>query len=220
MSPNQQFAVQLVEKGGYPAVILVVSLFSLWTFRDALKDLIKRVYSIGTKGVRAKPPENQQLTVTVGSDSGASIELTNELSSQVDPSLLDLRANSIYAELESRGVRPEERENTLVRLLSASLIRELWERTYALIFGSQIRLLQSINENGTGLAEEEANAAYRVAAEQYPEVYAHFTFEDWVKFLEWSSYVTREDGRYLITPLGRGFLKHLITQGLTFNRAG
>ena len=220
MSANQQFAVQLVEKGGYAVVILVVSLFSLWIFRDALKDLIKRVYSIGTKGVRLKPLENQQLAVTVGSDSGASIELTNELSSQVDPSLLDLRANSIYAELESRGVRPEERETTLVRLLSASLIREWWERTYALIFGSQIRLLQSINENATGLAEEEANAAYRVAAEQYPEVYAHFTFEDWVKFIEWSSYITREDGRFLITPLGRGFLKHLIAQGLTFNRAG
>jgi hypothetical protein len=218
MSPNQEFTVQLVEKGGYPAVILVVSVISIWIFREALRDLIKRIYSIGTKGVRAKPSENQQLAVTVEQNSGASVELTNELSSQVDPSLLDLRANSIYAELESRGVRPEDRDTTLVRLLSASLIREHWERTYALIFGSQIRLLQSINETFGGLEEEEADAAYHVAAEQYPEVYAQFPFENWIRFIEGSSLVTREDGRLLITPLGKGFLKHLIAQSLTFNR--
>ncbi|HEY6421323.1 MAG TPA: hypothetical protein VIX59_20180, partial [Candidatus Binataceae bacterium] len=212
------FAVRLVEKGGYPAVVLVVSLFSIWIFRAALRDLIRRIYSIGAKGVRAKPSENQQLSVTVESNSGASGELTNVLSSQVDPNLLDLRANSIYAELESRGVRPEDRETTLVRLLAASLIRELWERTYALIFGSQIRLLQSINENYTGLPEEEAEATYRAAAEQHPEIYNRYPFENWIRFIEWPLFVRREDGRLLITPIGRGFLKHLIAQGLSFDR--
>jgi len=142
------------------------------------------------------------------------------VAANVDLYVLDQRINGICAEFDSRGIGPGQREDLLIELLAGALTREAWERIYLLIFGSQIRLLQNLNQSPGGLAEPDAREMYRSGATQQPELYQAVPFESWMTFLETTGLVSRNGDRYIITPYGRGFLKYLVARGLTFERFG
>ena len=108
----------------------------------------------------------------------------------------------------------------MVPLLAAALIREWWGRIYTLIFGSQLRLLQKLNESRQGLTEEEVKSFFEKGASEYPAVYQAYPFESWIAFMESMTLTTKENDRYTITLYGSGFLKYLVAQRLTFERPG
>lgn len=210
-----QFVLDLANELKWPLVIVVAIVIS----RHEVRDFIKRMYWISPKGVKATRQNPQIVSSSTGSGPTlASPDFTRQLSATVDPYVLDQRVNTICAEFDSRGIGPGDREDHLIPLLAAALIRESWERTYLWIFGTQIRLLQKLNESPQGLTEEEVRDIYKTGASQYPEIYRAFPFENWIAFMEATTLTTKEIGRYLITPYGRGFLKYLVAQGLSFDR--
>jgi hypothetical protein len=150
----------------------------------------------------------------------SSPDFARQVAANVDPYVLDQRINAICAEFDSHGIKPGQREDALIQLLAGALTREAWERIYLFIFGAQLRLLNRLNETPGGLTGTDIQQIYSAAAAQYPEMYQPLTFESWMAFVEQTGLVTRNDDRYLIAPYGKGFLKYLVAQGLTSERAG
>jgi hypothetical protein len=216
-----QFVLDLANELKWPLVIVIVVVVAIVISRVEVRDFIKRTYWISPTGVKATRQNPQIVSSNTGSGPAiASPDFTRQLSATVDPYVLDQRANTIYAEFDSRGIGPGQREEHLIPLLAAALIRESWERTYLWIFGTQIRLLQKLNESAQGLTEGEVRGIYQTGTSQYPEVYRAYPFENWIAFMETATLTMKYIGRYLITPYGRGFLKYLVAQGLSFERPG
>ena len=215
-----QFVLDLANELKWPVVVVMVAIVAIVICRAEVRDFIKRMYSISATGVKATRQNPQIVSSNTGSGPAlASPDFTRQLSATVDPYVLDQRVNTIYAEFDSRGIGPGHREEHLIPLLAAALIRESWERTYLWIFGTQMRLLQKLNESPQGLTEEEVRDIYQTGTSQYPEVYRAYPFENWIAFMDAAPLTTKEIGRYLITPYGRGFL-YVVAQGLSFDRPG
>lgn len=215
-----QFVLSLA--GKWPLVIGVVAIVAIIVCREEVRDFIKRIYRISpTGGVTAARQNPQIVASNTGSGAaGASPDFVRQISATVDPYVLDQRANAIYAEFDSRGIGPGNREEHLIPLLAAALTRESWERIYLWIFGSQIRLLLKLNESPQGMTEAEVRGIYQTGVDQNPETYHAYPFENWIFFMEATTLTRKEDDRHLITPYGRSFLKYLVGQGLTFDKYG
>jgi hypothetical protein len=217
-----QFALDLANELKWPVVIAIVAIVAIAICRNEVRDFIRRTYWISPTAVKATRQNPQIASSSTHSVPAiSSPDFGVQLSATVDPYVLAQRVNTIYADFDSRGIRPGEREEPLIQLLAAALTREFWERVYLLIFGSQIRLLQKLNESPQGIAGEEIRDIYQTAASQYHDFYRNFTFENWINFTDASSLTTKEsDGRHFITHSGRGFLKYLVAQGLSPDRPG
>src|SRR5262249_23768495 len=163
----------------WPVVVIVVGVVLIIVCRSEIGDFIKRLYAISHKGLQATQPQPQQQSVHIVSGNTGS-DFTRDLTAIVDPYILDQRINSIHAEFDSREIKEGNREESLVRLLAAALTRESFERIYLFILGSQIRLLQKLNEMSPGLTEEEVESFYQSAVTQFPQIYQTFKFEDWM----------------------------------------
>jgi hypothetical protein len=55
-----------------------------------------------------------------------------------------------------------------------------WERTYNFSYGSQLRLLQRLNEHPPSLPEQQVREIYDATAKQYPQIFRVYPFEGWV----------------------------------------
>jgi hypothetical protein len=223
---DKQFILNLADKLGWPIAAVLIALGLGLTLivvcRKEFRDLVKRTISISPRsGIKAAAPQpSQVISTNPAAPALASIDLSRQVAANVDPYVLDQRINGICAEFDSRGIGPGQREETLIELLAGALTRETWERTYLLIFGSQIQLLRSMNQSPGGLPEREVRAIYETAVTQQPETYSGVPFESWIGFIETTTLVSRNDENYVLTPYGRGFLKYLIAQGLPFERFG
>jgi hypothetical protein len=222
---DKQFILSLADKLGWPIAAVLIALglgFPLIVIcRRELRDFIRRTISISPRsGIKAAPQPTQVMSTNATSPALASADLSRQVAANVDPYVLDQRINGICAEFDSRGIGPGQREELLLELLAGALTRETWERVYLLIFGSQIRLLQSLNQAPTGLPEHDARAIYQTAVTQQAELYQEVPFESWTAFVETAGLVSRNGDNYVLTPYGRGFLKYLVAQGLTFERLG
>ena len=222
---DRQIILSLADKLGWPIAVVLIALGLGLTLivvcRKELRDLVRRTTSISPRrGIKAVPQPPQVLSTSPALPALASADLSRQVAANVDLYVLDQRINGICAEFDSRGIGPGQREDLLIELLAGALTREAWGRIYLLIFGSQMRLLQSLNQSPGGLTEGEVRPIYQTGATQQPELYNAVTFESWMTFVESSALVSRNGDRYVITPYGRGFLKYIVAQGLPFERFG
>jgi hypothetical protein len=218
------FIIKLEEHFSFPLALVVLGVVLVPLFRKQIRALIDRTISISASvgGITASAPPAPQpvLTNPTAAPSLSSPDFARQVAANVDPYVLDQRINAICAEFDSHGIKPGQREDALIQLLAGALTREAWERIYLFIFGAQLRLLNRLNETPGGLTEADIQHVYSTAAAQHPEMYQPLTFETWMAFVEQTGLVTRNGDRYLIAPYGRGFLKYLVAQGLTSDRAG
>jgi hypothetical protein len=97
------------------------------------------------------------------------------------------------------------------------------ERTYRVIFGSQISLLLVANSPSHPDVAA-AQKVYEDAKASYPQLYENFAFTQWldllirIHFVTWSGEGTTQ--RLHITPLGRDFPHYLVNRGLTEQKYG
>ncbi len=89
-----------------------------------------------------------------------------------------------------------DRETALFRALARSNLREHFERTHRIIWGSQIRALQELNSVPTAKVNF-VKPFYDTAANAYPNVYEKYSFDDWLRFLEGQVLLIRKDDRVL-----------------------
>jgi len=61
---------------------------------------------------------------------------------------------------------------------------------------------------------------YTLAVTQYEDLYANYSFEQWLAFLKDSLLIREDGGRLRITVRGREFLAYLTRVGRSYNIAG
>jgi hypothetical protein len=95
------------------------------------------------------------------------------------------------------------------------------ERTYRLIFGSQLLLLRALNI-GAPKMDSEMQPFYERAKKKNPKFYGSYSYEDWRNFLLNQRLIAHDEVRdvYGINGNGRSFLGWITSQGLSEEKAG
>jgi len=130
------------------------------------------------------------------------------------------REQSIKSELERLGFQLEESDinDVLIRQLAAQLCVAFFERTYRIIFGSQLTALDFLNTGGPHQTAIIEAIFYDTARNMEEAFYTDFSFDQWLSFLLSNSLIA-QDGKVVgITVGGRDFLVWLVNAGLSHSK--
>lgn len=217
-----KLVVDLLKVLVWPSAII----WATWYYRDDIRKLAERVIEAGPAKLVLAPSQTsvtQQETAPVGGPSPSAPSLPRT-SGTIDykEGIAKIRAVTSTEELEKivseiKAVFPVDESNETAEKIeflihaNATLWAQLaHERVYRLIFGSQLRLMLSLNTAG-GLTTVQVREQYDIAAGQFPQLYANSTFEQWIGYLTGQSQVTvDQQGNYHLTPEGRGLLRYII----------
>jgi len=210
--------VDLIKALAWPAVIV----WAVWYFREELKVALKRITGIKFNELKFGPPEQQIASppskVTAQELPASEPDLLapkpdvrtyiERIKSFISPDQLEPVLQNIRTELPGAVGTNQADQLEALKYLAASLLVQLsHEKNYNVIFGSQLRLLSQANVGA--VAPEVAKAIYERARTANP-VYGNYSFDQWIGFLINAGLITHGDGGYVLTNLGRGFLKYLI----------
>ncbi|MBI2152757.1 MAG: hypothetical protein HYU24_03505 [Candidatus Rokubacteria bacterium] len=197
----------------WPVVALILGIVAIFVFKQPLTRFLDRAEKIGKGGIQA---------ATGAQTGGMEVKPSpaDELLKAFDNALLVQREKFITAELERLHIGPgSDRERVLIRLLAALSLVQSFERTYTLIWGSQISALQFLNSAGA-VRPDLLRPEYDQAAAREPALYAGYTFDQWLHFLEVNLFILRSADTVTISLEGREFLKYLLHQGYTLYKRG
>jgi len=201
-----------MEALAWPAVVLILGLIAIFVFRSPLTRFLDRAQKISKTGIETSGAQDTGVVVRPSP--------ADDLLKQFDNALLVQRETFIISELDRLKIGPGgERERVLIRLLAGFSIIQAFEKAYMLIWGSQIAALQSLNSSGS-IDAELLRPWYDQAAAGETELYAAYTFEQWLGFLQRNSLIIWDSGRVQITVEGREFLKYLLHQGYSLYKRG
>lgn len=112
---------------------------------------------------------------------------------------------------------PDNHEQLLIRMVAIARVFGFFERTYALIFGSQLRALLHLREHMVSPVPcDRLREWYEPVASTNP---GYPSFESWLAFLVNTGLVIRSDLGITLTPTGSAFLGHLHQRGLTIQKS-
>ena len=203
-----------METFDWPAVT-VIAVSAMLIFRKPLERLIDRTKKIGTTGIDATASEQASAESKVGPS------VADDIAKLFDNQLLAQREELIRAAL-APDVGPDyaPQEETLLRIITAQGIILQFEMTYRIIFGSQLNALETINASPNGAELQIFETLYNQVAEMNKAMYADYSFEQWLGYMENQSLIIRTDDKVYITIDGREFLKYLIHQGYMLYKHG
>ena len=204
-----------METFAWPIAVIVIAVVAMLIFRKPLERLLDRIKKIGTTGIDTTASEQTTAKSEVGPSAA------DEFAKLFDNQLLVQREKSIRAAL-TPTVGPDytSQEETLLRIIAAQAIKLQFEMTYRSIFGSQLNALQTVNPSPDGVELQIFETLYNQAAELNKAMYADYSFEQWLEYMEHQSLVIRKDDKVCITLDGREFLQYLIHQGYTLYKYG
>lgn len=197
----------------WPAAVVILGVVAMLVFKQPLTRFLDRAEKIGKGGIQ---------TATGAQVGGVEVKPSpaDELLKAFDNALLVEREKFIRAELERLHINPGiDRERVLIRLLAALALVQAFERTYTLVWGSQISALQFLNSAGT-VPVDLLRPWYDQGAAREPELYDGYTFEQWLGFLQGNLLVLRSGENVAISLEGREFLKYLLHQGYSLYKRG
>lgn len=201
----------LVWAGATVAILVVVSLI----FKKPIARLIDRVNKIGPTGIDTTPSGQHAAKSELGPAAA------DEFARLFDNQLVIQREEWIRTELARIvGTNQTQKEKILLRILAAQSIVQQFETTYRTIFGSQISALQITNATPDGVHLHVFETLFNQAEARDKTLYANFSFESWLGYVESQLLVTRKDDKFYITLVGREFLKYLVHQGYTLYKYG
>lgn len=123
----------------------------------------------------------------------------------------------VRAIIQSRA--PAERAEFTIRFVATLIVNVVHENTWIKIYRSQLLALMALNR--AYLRREQIKAFYDEAARKFPQVYAKYTFEQWLGFLRGEMLLLEHPGQtFEITVRGKDFLKYTVHCGyVAENRA-
>lgn len=201
--------------------LIVLGLIFMLLFRSPIAATIPKIRKVGRTGVELAPTPSQEaekspLHVAETDPRSAAEELRKALDS---PLLVD-QENRIKKDLQDRGLAAaKEGIDVLVRYLAVFQMGYAFEYIYGIIWGRQIMLLETLNPLPQRMELATARLHYDAAAAIWPEVYAGYSFDNWIQFLEGMHLITRSGNRILITAAGREFLAYLVRMGKNLVKA-
>jgi hypothetical protein len=190
----------------WPLVVLLLGFGFMFLFKRPIAGLLDRTKRVSKSGLETF--ENPQVPAPHTPD-----PLTEFMGSFDNP-LLRQQETDIDRDLQNRGFTET---NAIIKALTRSLagtqILAAFERVQNIIWASQISLLTVLNGLPNGMTEDEARPFYDNAAAGFPVLYEHYTFDNWLAFLESQMLIERRSGRINISLFGREFLKWRVDAG-------
>jgi hypothetical protein len=167
------------------------------------------------------PTNETNVTVATGMATPTG-DIQVALSRQSDSPILVAQLNEMAGPIQTsfNSMNPGTRISDTLRILALAHIVALNERTYRLIYGSQLNLLNKIKLTGTALRRE-AEEVYLRAKVNYSDLYDRFnvTFDSWIAFLIDRNLCERQnDGSLSLTPHGEGFIQFMHEQNISFEK--
>ena len=130
--------------------------------------------------------------------------------------IIEIQEKAIKDDLERRRVDYSgDTAKVLIRQLAASQVLQWFEKTYSLIFGSQIALLKSLSANFSGFSFDDITTYYESFKKQHPVEYNIWNIDNYLNFLFSSNLIVRNREIIQITESGREFLMLLTKAGYT-----
>jgi hypothetical protein len=214
--------------GSWPLAMLLLGCFALLILKKPFNDLIGRVRGklpVGSGEVTLDPSSAaaSQAEVKPAETGLVLAELDKRLQAVRSfdvPPIVTEQENLIQADLERLGVSEREQIEILVKHLAVTQLLLRAEVTYRTIFGSQIFLLRFLNlAPGTGGTREKLAEFYESARAQSPDLYANYSFEQYLHYLLSQGLIVGQDPeRYVITVAGKEFLKWMSDASVTENK--
>ena len=198
----------------WPIATIILVVFFILLFKKPIARLIDRTERVSKHGIQTGSTQEQQNKKAV---------------SKVDE-FLKLHDNQLLIEMEERiqthlnSLHPQdaaEREKFLTRNFFALVITWSFDRTYDMIYGSQINALSYLNDNrNSAITIEHIRPFYNEAVSKFPMFYSNYTLEGWLGFLVSSILLQRNGNDIGITIRGKEFLKYLVEQGRPIHKSG
>lgn len=200
----------------WPQLCLIIVLLFIYFFRKNISNLLDRVIHIGATGV-----DFQQSTINPPPDLSEEINKPKTNDSQIEQmKTIQESIQFINNYLDEKYQNdPDKAKNLLISELATAYFNFRCQSVYNLIFGSQIQLLKSLNNNrDTGLSKAQANEHYNVIINNYPTPLSKWNIDNYLHFLTQSKLITLENESYKITHFGVDFLIWLLWSGLPDNK--
>lgn len=153
--------------------------------------------------------------------SGANPQDVDELMKAGEGSVVvENNEEAIKRDLEMRSLHSDsEAERVLIRHLAVAQAGLWFERTYNLIFGTQIRLLKHLNEIKKPVNSDFMDQYFALQQQRFPQEFTSWTTTQYLEFMLSSQLIEIVDQQYQITPEGAEFLIEITRRGLSEGKA-
>ncbi len=197
----------------WPIVVLIIAPFFLWVFRKPLSSLILRIKSIGTVNTFEPRPQKEE------KNKEAVQELLNVGGGSV---ILNEIESTIRQELKDRDIDTDMNKDTiniLIKHLAATQLILDFEQIYSMIFGSQIRLLQKLNQSvNRGIQIEELQSYFEQTQKNFPQPLSTWSLDGYLKFLIGRYLIVAKGNSYCLTDKGVEYLSWMTNKGKFENK--
>lgn len=189
------------------ALVVIAYLF-LRRFESPISGLIRRIRRIDRKGAEFDPAEIQKSKAKSADDDG--------FTGILDSAVLREQETIVRDALSDRkDASQTETIDFLVGRLAEQNLSIQFEYINGIIYGSQIQVLRFLNSNPGGAEGQDFRFCYENAAQQFPIMFSNYPFDEYVEFLVSNELIAKESKRYKISPMGKEFLRYLVTTGRT-----
>jgi len=212
---------------GWPVAVFVLCLI----FRKPLKSFLERIVLLKAPGVEVSAPARAEQQLIETKNPTTDDQLVQPVDAQRNLPIPEGLAERATAVRNFGGQEPivleqieiirhelqelqfpldsADTSEVLIRHLAVTQLMNRFERTYRLIFGSQIELLRLANQSGP-LQTAAAEPIFEAAKSAAPEFYGEYTFEQWLDFLRKQGVIVADDPSIVISVYGIQFLSWLV----------
>lgn len=192
--------VEFLVAAAWPIAAIVIAR----SYSGELKELLGRATELGPTGLKAIAPV--QNATSIAKPTG---ELEQRPLTSSGSELITILEKSIEDDVRRRQweTRPASEVVALMsRELAFAQARGHFELVSATIYGSQVKLLQTLHLGGP-MRIAEVMPFYENFEQQTG---AKSLFADWIRYLENKALISVDDGIYKLTPVGHDFIVYYI----------
>lgn len=187
----------------WPTLVLALAMM----FRSQIGNLINRIASGELWGAKITAPPPTQ-TVREIKAIGENVKgLGKGPALAEDNPLQGLAEESIQQNPVLKNLDCESQLAIVIQAHAALQMQVTFERTYRLIFGSQLAALRAADRNG-GIPIEDIRAIFNRAKANFSELHKDRTFEQWAQFLIDTGLAMAQDGQRTAVTTMRGHEFH------------
>ena len=122
--------------------------------------------------------------------------------------------NSIREDLDHMKIDESRQIEILIKSLASAQGTLNYENIHRVIWGSQLSLLRHLNTTSKGSSLEVLKVFYDEGSVRAPDMYANYSFEQYLAYLTACNLIEKHDNCYLITQLGVDYLGYLTLYGI------
>lgn len=203
----------------WPIVVIICFL----ALKKTIIDLINRINKIGYGNLAAETSpqqnKNQDKTLLEKSKLVEKNDIVEKTLGLFSPETLDKAIEMIDNESKVNEIKDvNDKAEVLHKYSQALYLIITFERTYNLLFGSQLYIIQRVNTT-TSETKTSLKRFYDDVHKLYPEFYETYSYDDYFAYLIKSNLIILLDNDSCqITFLGKDLLKYLVETGQPLNK--